>query len=63
MAAPTTPVSPFPGVGFFQDAINTITTLSNMSIPIATDAAQTGVISGTTATLIIAALTLQRGFV
>lgn len=61
MGVPTTAISSFPGVGFWQNAIDVITILSNMSIPIATDVAQTGVISGTSATLIIAALTLQKG--
>jgi len=63
MAAPTTPISAWPSVSFWQQAIDIVTALSNMSIPISTDAAQTGVISGTTATLIVAALTTQRGFV
>ena len=63
MAAPTTPVSAWPGVGFWQNAIDVITICSNLNIPIATEASQTGVLSGTTATLVIAALTLQRGFV
>ncbi len=62
MAAPTTPISPFPSVGFWHNAVDVITILSNMSIPIATDSSQTGVISGTSASLIIAALNLQKGF-
>ena len=63
MAAPTTPVSAFPGVGFFQLAIDVVTILSNLSIPVAYEASQTGVISGTTASTIVSALTTQRGFV
>ncbi len=60
MAAPATPASPWPGKGFYQMAIEAITICSNLSIPIATDASQTGVISGTTASLIVAALIVQR---
>jgi hypothetical protein len=47
-------------VGFWQLAIDVITICSNLSIPIATDAAQTGVLSGTSATLIVAALVKQQ---
>ena len=61
MTAPTTPVSPWPGVGFWQLAIDVITTLSNLSVPVAGYYDQTTVISGTTASTIISALTTQRG--
>lgn len=60
MAAPATPISTQLGRGFYQLCIDAITLCSNLSIPISTDQAQTGVLSGTTATLAIAALTAQR---
>lgn len=60
MAAPTTPVTTQLGRGFYQLAIDVITLCSNLSIPVAADAAQTGVIGGSTATTILAALTAQR---
>ncbi len=63
MAAPSTPVSPWPSVGFYQNAIDIITILSNLAIPLSTDAAQTTVFGGTSAAIMIAALTTQRGFV
>lgn len=63
MAAPTTPVSSWANVAFYQQAIDIITICSNLAIPLSTDAAQTGVFGGTSAALMIAALTTQRGFV
>jgi hypothetical protein len=63
MAAPTTPVAPGFSKAFFTLAIDVITLCSNLQIPLSTDVVQTGVFTGTTATLMVAALTLQRGFV
>ena len=60
MAAPAVPIATQLGKGFYVLAIEAITICSNLSIPIAADAAQTGVISGTTASTIIAALVVQR---
>jgi hypothetical protein len=63
MAAPTTPVSSWPSVAFWQNAIDVITILSNLSVPVAGYYDQTTVIGGTTASTIISALTTQRGLV
>ncbi len=63
MAAPTTPCSPWASVAFFQLAIDVVTALSNMSLPVAGYYDQTTVIGGTTASTIISALTTQRGLV
>ncbi len=60
MAAPTTPVSAWPSVGFWQLAIDVITICSNLSLPVAGDVSQTGVISGTTASTVVAALVKQQ---
>jgi hypothetical protein len=60
MAAPAVPISAWPGKGFYQLMIEGLTICSNLSIPTAYDATQTGVVSGTSASTIIAALIVQR---
>ena len=59
MAAPVAPVAPGIGKGFWVSLYNAIVTASNLSVPIAIDASQTGVLSGATATLVIAAIQKQ----
>ena len=61
MAAPATPVTTQLGKAFYDLAVDIITLCSNLSIPVAGDAAQTGVISGSTASTIVSALETQRG--
>ena len=61
MAAPVNPINSQLSVGFYQMAVDMITILSNLSIP-TVDTSQTGVISGTTASIIITALQLQQSF-
>ncbi len=60
MAAPAVPSSPWPGKGFYQLAIDMITILSNMSLPLSGDASATGVFSGTTAATLVNCVTAQR---
>lgn len=63
MAAPAVVSATQLGKGFYVALIELITIASNASIPIATDSTQTGVLSGTTASLVIAALIVQRDLV
>lgn len=63
MAAPAVVQATQLGKSFYVTLAELITIASNASIPIATDSAQTGVLSGATATLIIAALNAQRDLV
>lgn len=60
MAAPAVPTFTQLGKGFFVNAIETITILSNLSLPISYEVSQTGVISGTTASTIVASLIVLR---
>lgn len=60
MAAPVNPTNSQLSVGFFVAAAEIITICSNLSLPTSGDAAQTGVISGTTAATIVACLNAQR---
>ena len=63
MGAPTTSITPGLSRAFWQLAIDVMTLCSNLAVPLSTDVVQTGVFTGTTATTVIAALTIQRGFV
>ena len=60
MAAPAVPVATQLGKEFYVLAIEAITLCSNLSIPTSYEVSQTGVISGTTAANVIAALIVQR---
>ncbi len=63
MAAPTVPTGgggAAISVGFYQDAINTITILSNLALPTDADTSVTDAISGTTAASIVRTLIAQR---
>lgn len=60
MAAPATPKAPALGKSVYQLAIDVITLISNTSMPISYEQTQTGVISGTTASTIVASLIVQR---
>ena len=60
MAAPVNPTGTGFAVGFYQMAQDMIVILSNLSLPVSGDASQTGVISGTSATVVIAALVAQQ---
>ena len=61
MAALLTPVTTQLSIAWFDALIDAITLASNLSIPTSYEISQTGVISGTTASTIVNALTTQRG--